>query len=265
MKYLFTPEGQQALADFMAQTPLLGFDFDGTLAPIVDVPEQAAMRPRTSSLLYKVATRFDCVVLSGRSRTDVCQRLGDIPVREVFGNHGLEPWHISESLYKQVREWAALLTAGLAGRPGVWIEDKGFSLSVHYRNCPDPRRIRKEALAVMAQLKGARILPGKCVYNVIPIGSLHKGTVFTAALSYFQYETALYLGDDQTDEDVFSSCSGSQFLGIHVGTHHRSGAAYFLRNQAEMDDFLELLSRAPAAPRKAGASGEARGGRSQPG
>ena len=44
MKYLFTPEGQQALTEFMAQSPLLGFDFDGTLAPIVDAPEQAAMR-----------------------------------------------------------------------------------------------------------------------------------------------------------------------------------------------------------------------------
>ena len=249
MKHLLTAEGRQALLGFIEQSPLIGFDFDGTLAPIVDAPARAEMRTRTRALLHKVASRFACVVLSGRARQDVCQRLGGIPVREVFGNHGLEPWHSSEALFLQVREWAAVLSEHLASRPGVWIEDKGFSLSIHYRSCADPRRARKDALAVLAKLKGARILPGKLVYNVMPVSTLHKGIVFTAAMSYFKHDSALYVGDDQTDEDVFASCDGTRVMGIHVGTSRRSRAAYYLRHQEEIDELLESLLRVPAAKR----------------
>lgn len=253
MKHLLANEGRSALVDFAGHCPLLGFDFDGTLSPIVDIPARAELRRRTRALLHKVAARFDCVVLSGRARQDVCQRLGDIPVREVFGNHGLEPWHISESLFRQVKQWATMLTESLAGRPGVWIEDKGFSLSVHYRHCTDPRRTRKDVLAVLATLKGARILSGKLVYNVIPVGTIHKGTVFSAAMSFCRRDCAIYVGDDHTDEDVFAHCDRARLMGVHVGPNRRSRAAYYLRHQEEIDELLELLLRVPASsPNQAG-------------
>lgn len=243
MKYLLTASGRLALMEWMRGAPLLGFDFDGTLAPIVDTPMLATLRPRTRELLQALAARYSCVVLSGRARQDVQRRLADIPLREVFGNHGLEPWHISASLLRQVRQWHQILSERLRGWPGVWIEDKDYSLSIHYRHSADPERTRKEALPILALLRGARIISGKLVFNVMPTRVVHKGTAFTEAMRRFRRARALYVGDDHTDEDIFTSCDPAQVLGVHVGPSRTSRALYYLRRQEEMDELLELLTK----------------------
>ncbi len=241
MKHLLTQAGCQSLRERLKQAPLLGFDFDGTLAPIVDNPSRAEMRTRTRALLHEVASRFCCVVLSGRSRQDVRQRLGDIPLWEVFGNHGLEPWHASDALLGRVKQWKTLI-AHLVDRPGVWIEDKDYSLSVHYRSCANPSALRREILGDLVQLKEARIVSGKCVNNVLPAGLLNEGTAFSEAMSRCRRETAVYVGDDHTDEDVFTRCDSARVLSIHVGLGRRSRAVYYLRHQEEIDELLEVIA-----------------------
>ncbi len=241
MRYLLTSQGRRALQDCTREYPLLGFDFDGTLAPIVDEPDHATLPTHTWTLLQQVATRFACVVLSGRARQDVMQRLGALPLCEVFGNHGLEPWHTTPAELQQLAVWQQQLVPLLMTQPGVWIEDKRFSLSIHYRQCADQPRAAREIAAALSQLPDARIIAGKCVYNVMPNRTIHKGTVFQEAMYRYGCPRALYIGDDHTDEDVFTSCDPAQVLGIRVGKSPDSRAAYYLQAQEELDDFLKLL------------------------
>ena len=240
MKYLLTSRGRLALREHL-RSSLLGFDFDGTLAPITREPGASQMRSPTHALLTQVAARFPCVVLSGRGRDDVRERLPGVAALEVFGNHGLEPWYVSPSLVSGVQQWRERLTHRLAAFPGVRIEDKLYSLAVHYRQAADPRGARQAILKALAELPEVRILGGKKVFNALPREAPHKGIALTAAMQRFSYPSAIYVGDDKTDEDVFSFCDPARVLGIHIGHSRRSRAEYYLRSQAEIDELLRAV------------------------
>lgn len=240
MKYLLSSRGRLALRDHL-RSALLGFDFDGTLAPITREPGQSQMRPPTHALLTQVAARFPCVVLSGRGRADVRERLPGVATLEVFGNHGLEPWYVSAGLVSGVQKWRELLTHRLAAFPGVRIEDKLYSLAVHYRQAADPRGARQAILKALAELPEVRILGGKKVYNALPREAPHKGIALTAAMQRFSCPSAIYVGDDKTDEDVFAFCDPARVLGVHIGQSRQSRAEYYLRSQTEIDELLRAM------------------------
>ena len=240
MKYLLTSRGRLALRDHL-RSSLLGFDFDGTLAPITLEPGQSQLRPPTHSLLTQVAARFPCIVVSGRGRDDVRARLPGIAALEVLGNHGLEPWYVSASLISGVQGWRERLTHRLAAWPGVRIEDKLYSLAVHYRQAEDPKGARQAILKALAELPEVRILGGKKVFNALPREAPHKGIALTAAMQRFSYPSAIYVGDDKTDEDVFAFCDPARVLGVHIGHSRRSRAEYYLRSQSEIDELLRAM------------------------
>ena len=114
----------KTLAAFASSNVVLGFDYDGTLAPIVARPAAARMRARTRRLLESVAQRYPTVIISGRSRDDLRRRIGAIPVFHLSGNHGLEPWAQDSRYTRQVRRWVRELERALAKMPGVEVEDK---------------------------------------------------------------------------------------------------------------------------------------------
>ncbi len=89
MKHLFTPEGLEALAAVVRAEPLLAFDFDGTLAPIVEHPDDAAVGAAVAAPLAALAARLPVAIVTGRSIGDVTPRLG-FAARWVIGNHGAE-------------------------------------------------------------------------------------------------------------------------------------------------------------------------------
>jgi hypothetical protein len=166
--------GQNQLAtlrDFAQERVLLAFDFDGTLAPIVRDPAAAAMRPRTSALLAKVAKLYPCVVISGRSRADVMKKVDAIPLRAVIGNHGMEPSRNLHNARWLAALWHAQLASTLPRIAGVVIEDKGVSLAVHYRQARARAAVRRLILIAAADLLNARIVEGKMVVNVLPAGA----------------------------------------------------------------------------------------------
>ena len=111
----------------------LAFDFDGTLAPIVCDPAAAQMRSSTRTRLARVAALYPCAVISGRSLSDLAPRLAGIELVALIGNHGLEPSTAEERSAAAVSSWIPLLQARLGSIDGVQIEDKGFSVAVHYR------------------------------------------------------------------------------------------------------------------------------------
>src|SRR6478736_6355039 len=136
VKNLFSPRNEKALREFLATDPLLGFDYDGTLAPIVTDPLKAQLRPRTRRLLRQLCEKYTCVLLTGRERMNALERLQGIPFAEVLGNHGAE-WgkgsKKADILIARTAGWHAQLEATLCGLQGVFIENKRLSLSVHYR------------------------------------------------------------------------------------------------------------------------------------
>lgn len=221
---------------------LIGLDYDGTLAPIVSQPEQARMRARTRKLLAEVARLYPCAIISGRARSDLLRRLRGVGQIDTVGNHGIESARGTASFAGEVRRWAPLLAGRLAGLQGVAIEDKGQSLAIHYRHSRARRVARAAIEAALSSIRPARIIGGKLVYNVLPEGAPHKGMALLAARDRYRCDAALYIGDDDTDEDVFSLEDPGRLLSIRVGPSDRSRASYFIRTQRDIDAVLTILA-----------------------
>jgi len=251
MRWILGDAGRATLAHFARRRPLIALDFDGTLAPIVRRPARAQMRARTRGLLRRVAALYPCVVISGRSLRDLRPRLRGTGVRRAIGNHGGEPSPRVRQHRARVRRWAADLARRLRGLEGVRIEDKVLSLAVHYRGAPARARAGRSVRAAAAALAGARLVGGKCVLNVVPRDAPHKGTAVETERRRLGRRTAIYVGDDETDEDAFALADARRHLGIRVGRKTRSRARHYLRGQSEVDTLLatlERLARPPAGP-----------------
>jgi trehalose 6-phosphate phosphatase len=244
VKRILSPKNVDVLAQFAWSRVLLAFDFDGTLAPIVADRDAARMRAPTRALLERVCRLYPCAIISGRSRDDVAERLNGIEVRYIMGNHGLEPGEHMATFEQQVATIRPLVGAALAGLQGVDVEDKRFSLAVHYRRSRRKRDARKAIHDAIAALPLAtRTIPGKLVVNVVPEGAPHKGDALLALRAEERADTAVYVGDDATDEDVFEIDQPGRLLSIRVGMAKSSAAAYYLKRQAEVDALLSRLAQ----------------------
>jgi len=241
MHWMLSRESRERLKQFLSGKVLLAFDFDGTLAPIVGDPAAARMRPATRRLLGRVAAARPCVVISGRSRSDLRSRVAETGVRSLIGNHGAEPWEHSAELRRQVAAWKAALSRRLPPFEGLWVEDKGLSLTVHYRHCPSKERARSAILRAARPLAHVRLVPGKYGISLVGRNAPDKGAAFAAEMKRRGAERALYVGDDDTDEDVFRLRNDGLLLTVRVGRCRRSHARYFLRSQREIDQLLRNL------------------------
>jgi trehalose 6-phosphate phosphatase len=244
MRSILAKKNRGLLEEIASSDVLLGFDFDGTLAPIVASHEQAVMRRTTRRLLAEVARLYPCVVVSGRSQADVGRRLAGIELCAVIGNHGLEPWRASGALRRRVGRWRAALAGPLGSLSGVELEDKGFSLAIHYRRSREKQKALAAILRALSTLRGIRVIGGKQLVNVVPAGMPHKGMALERERKRLRCDAALYVGDDVTDEDVFALERSGRLLAIRVGATRGSRAAYCLRSQAEIDELLRVLATA---------------------
>ena len=234
------------------QDALLAFDFDGTLAPIVTDPERATLPETTRALLSALAARRRCAVLSGRALADLRARLAGLPLVALVGNHGLEiagepP---PEALRAGVHAWSAELRERLAHLPGVRIEDKGLTLSVHFRGVAAPERAEAEIREVATGLAGARVFGGKSVVNVAPQGAPDKGDALAALLAVAPTPAGLYVGDDETDEPAFALAPELPLLGVRIGSGVPTRASEVLPDRDCVDAVLDaLIEGATAAGR----------------
>ena len=240
MKDVLSAENRGVLEKFARSNVLLAFDYDGTLAPIVPDRGRAAMRETTRLLLEELARLYPCIVVSGRAHHDAMARVRGAGVHEVVGNHGLEPWHATAKLEAEVGGWRRFLEERLAGLHGVEIEDKVYSLAIHYRRAPQKERARAAIMEAASALDRVRIIGGKQVVNLLPEGAPHKGIAVERERARLECDTAIYVGDDETDEDVFALDDPGRLLTIRVG-RGRSLAAYFIGGQTRIDELLEAL------------------------
>ena len=232
---------EPALRRFALSNVVVGFDYDGTLAPIAETPDLARMRPSTRRLFNAVARRYPSVVISGRSRSDLSARIGSVPVRHLSGNHGMEPWGERPEYEAQVARWARTLRDGLAGHAGVFVEQKTYSLTVHYRKARDKSRVIRDVHAAVDALRGTRVVAGSQAVNVVPAGAPNKGVALRRVQRLLGCDVAIFVGDDDTDEDAFGALPPHHLLAIRVGTRGTTAAPFCLPHQAAIDVFLERL------------------------
>jgi trehalose 6-phosphate phosphatase len=241
MKDILSPRHRAVLERLAGSPCLLAFDYDGVLAPLVREPFSAGMRPETRRLIARAAERYPCAVISGRAWRDTHRLVGDL-VPTVVGNHGIDlgaEVPVPAEVLERVRGWRAALGARLDGVPGVFVEDKRCTLCIHYGQSRHWRRAGATVHAAAEALHGARLVQGKKVLNVLPSHFPTKGDAVRALLARDGLETALYAGDDVTDEDVFE-IGPPAVLGIHVGPG-RSLAPWRVRSQADTDALLRVL------------------------
>ncbi len=247
MQHILSPSSREILQQLAWANVLVAFDYDGTLAPIVSDPAKAAMRRSTRDLLARVADRYPCAVISGRAQHDTEQWLDGIAVRAVVGNHGIEPTRSPEAFARIVRAWLPKLEAALGASPGVILEDKRLSLAIHYR----ASREKKKALATIqhavTSLGAGRVIEGKLVVNLLPPGAPHKGMALERVRAQLGCDTALYVGDDRIDEDVFALDQPGLLTSVRVGKSSRSRASFYLATQREIDELLRVLLTARPA------------------
>ena len=241
MRYILSAQSGSVLKKFASGNVLLAFDFDGTLAPITSEPDRAAIPAKTRRLLQKLTSQYPCIVVSGRSRADVQRRLRGIRFEQVIGNHGIEPWDSSPAIAETVRTWIPLLRRRLGLFQGVIVEDKQYSISVHYRKARRKEKTIKAIKQIAKTLAGARLLGGKQVINIIPDGSPDKGLAVESERRRQHCDKVIFIGDDETDEAVFALPRRDRFLTIRVGAKRSSLGRYYIRDQNEIDPLISSL------------------------
>lgn len=244
MKNILHPEGLQALATLFAGRPLLSFDFDGTLAPIVAIPEDARPPKGVARLLGQLAAHHPVAIITGRSVADVSPRLGFQPFG-VVGNHGAEdPTLPPDEHGPEMLDCLRVLLDGPQGQSlkatGVMIEDKGLSMALHYRLAPDPEQACRQIQAMLDSL-GPRIdvFGGKMVFNVKTPGSPDKADAALALLRRSGADRLFFIGDDANDEPIFERALPG-WLTVRVGHDGASRAAWFLESIADMPTLLDI-------------------------
>ncbi|HWG97712.1 MAG TPA: trehalose-phosphatase [Nitrospira sp.] len=247
MDYLLTETGRAELGALLKVRSLYAFDFDGTLAKIVREHHAARLASPTRLRLEELAKRAPTAIISGRSVEDLRSRVGTA-VPHLIGNHGSEGPHTRPEDLRQVREtslgWLQLINGRFQdelARRGVVVESKSFSLSFHYRTVDQRDEARALISRIVAELSPPpRIVLGKSVVNVMPPTASHKGTALLEHMRRLDCSTALYVGDDETDEDVFA-LRDARILTVRIGKKNGSSARYFLKRQAEIAEVLRLL------------------------
>jgi trehalose-phosphatase len=243
---------------------LLFSDYDGTLTPIVESPELAHISESTRELLRALVDqhRITLGIISGRALADL-RNMVAVNGAVYAGNHGFEiegpglsfvnP--LAEEIQPFLRAISQILTLTLKTTRGVFIENKGLTLSVHFRQMANENirslKIIFQRLIKEAQVSGKfRITPGKKVFELRPAVDWNKGdAIKLLAEKYGQFngktnETLpIYLGDDLTDEDGFAAIGKyGNGIAVYVGREVRNTAAnYFLRSPEEVAQFLKIL------------------------
>lgn len=193
----------------LPERPLFLVDYDGTLAPLVTDPACAWPHPQAVSVLAGLAqSGVPVYVVSGRRLDDLALRL-PVPALGLVGVHGLEERFGGRErrlrVPAQARRALEQVRRHLPRLPGVRLEDKGLSLALHYRGCPDEAAVEEELRRWAARLpEPLQPLWGKKVLEVRPRGR-GKGETAARLARRHRQRIPVCLGDDATDEEAFSA------------------------------------------------------------
>jgi trehalose 6-phosphate phosphatase len=208
-------------------TALIALDFDGTLAPIVERPENSRLAEGALEVLQVLAAKVrQLALISGRGAEEVV-RLGGLEGVEklrVLGHYGLQSWHGGRLDSPPPAPGVALarrrLPELLAGAPaGVYVEDKRHSVAVHTRPAASPQQALDDLtpeLWALAADAGLEAVPGRFVLELRPPG-VDKGTALRGLIDDTAATTVIYVGDDVGDLPAFQAVAALRESGAIEG------------------------------------------------
>lgn len=246
MRHLFSAEGEEALRRLAGVRVLFAFDFDGTLAPIVRHPDAARVSTDLQQRLAQLALQAPVAVISGRSFADLRARL-PVEVTLCIGNHGndgpdLE--HDATTLRSACVAWLAQLRGRLADPAtdrGIVLEDKGMTLTLHYRMARDRSAAAQWLDGLVGELvPKPRVIGGKCVLNLLPPGARTKFEALVEIAARTEADQVLFVGDDETDEIVFAQAP-DDWITVRVDYDSASQASFFVQDQSEVASMFDRL------------------------
>ena len=256
MKYAFSAASMGRLQEWMTSRPLLAFDIDGTLAPIVARPWDARVPGAVQRDLASLAEWTPVAIVTGRAIADARPMLGFSP-KYLIGNNGAEgvPGFEAAALEfaRICRGWLEQLCGpGEEWRstPDLSLEDKTCTLAFHYRHAA-----HKDVIARLIEQRVERLVPqpalleGKFVLNLLPPGAPQKGEAMPVLLKRSGCERGLYVGDDVSDEAVFR-LRLPELLTVRIDRVRGSAAELYLKDQAEVPRFMSELARMARAERE---------------
>lgn len=246
MTDIFSSDGLKLLQACVKPDMLCLFDFDGTLAPLVDEPTQALLPHSVQHSLNRLQKLVKVGIVTGRSQSDLLSRLEFNP-HYLVGNHGLEGlpgWELRAAEFMTIcaawRDHLARLLEAIDD-DGIQLEDKRYSLSLHYRHARHPSQAMQELRCLFAQLTPPpRIIAGKFVWSLLPPGAGDKGLAVEHLIELAQAPRTLYVGDDVTDEDVFA-LRRDDLISVRVGFDAHSAAKFFIPDKQTIVALLNQL------------------------
>jgi trehalose 6-phosphate phosphatase len=220
---------------------ILGIDFDGTLAPIVDHPDLATPDERALEVLGSLATRdgVEVAVVTGRALDDLRDRLGHLAGATLVGEHGNDVGDdtLDDPLIAEATDMIRALSEEAGG---VAVESKPKSVTFHYRNLEDD--VAEGYLSRIRDWAGRHhelsVMEGKKVIEL----STSTRTKGDAMAELAGDRPVIYIGDDTTDETVFEML-GTDDIGVKVGDGPTS-ARFRVKDVAEVVAILETIDLA---------------------
>jgi trehalose-phosphatase len=248
----------EVLGRLKAPVASLCLDFDGTLAPIAPEPSEARLDESVRRALFAIlgTKRITIGVISGRAVEDLQARVGVADI-VYAGNHGLEILgpglrfveSTALSTVDELQQVSRQLVASLWPIPGVRVEDKRLTAAVHYRlaaDCHLPAIRTAVEQAVGPYASRLQLRPGKKSIEIMPRTNWNKGkaVLWINRRLGIPARSAIYLGDDATDEDAFEALRGG--VTIKVGESDETLARYVLSDPGEVQELLEGVAQAYA-------------------
>jgi len=228
-------------------------DFDGTLVKIVPRPDMVRLATSTRRVLRRLARhpRVTLVVISGRRRSELLHFIG-VPGIHYFGLYGWERGGHSplpKLALAALGSARAQLSTHLSSIPGIWIEDKRFSLSVHFLGASPPaqRRARRKLRSLLQPFrKSPHVIENLRDAEIVPRCILGKGIAVRQFLARPAPCRVLpfYFGDDLSDEPAFEAVSKRKGISIRVGIARPTRARYSIRGPAAVGVALTKLEAA---------------------
>lgn len=236
---------------------VLFLDFDGTISPIVPLPENAYLSEDNRNNLLKISEIWPVAIITGRDLNTIKEKVG-LNCVSYGASHGLE-WEIfgesgelkiEKNVFEKIDRIRKKILLLKNYYNDLIVEDKKFSFAFHYHLLNNDQKLlaKKEAekiLSDFSQENDLKIFRDRETVEILPRLNFNKGDVSRKILDIIESKTSkkflpIYIGDTSTDEDAFKMLK--EGITIKVGYSENSNAKYFFSNREQVDIFIKWLS-----------------------